>query len=82
MLPGKRLYPYVERVVEESTGLLRFFQGCQPKTPYPVRHSSGMDVARAAVWAQLHLIVTKAAFCDVEGAIGSKAGIPGGEMAV
>jgi hypothetical protein len=37
---------------------------------------------RAAVWAQLHPIVTKVAFCDVEGRSAAKADIPGGERAV
>jgi hypothetical protein len=82
MLAGKRLYPYVERAVGESTGLLRFFKDDRRRPRIPSGILAGETELRAAVWAWLHRKVTKAAVCDVKGAIGGKAGIPGGKRAV
>jgi hypothetical protein len=82
MLTGKRLYPYVERVVGESTGVLRFFQGRPPKTPYPVRHSSGSDLASHCRLGAATPHRDESRLLRCEGSIVGKAGIPGREMVV
>jgi hypothetical protein len=82
MLPGKRLYPYVERAVGESTGLLRFFKDVRRSLRVPSGILvGGMELSRHPLGVATSQ-GDENRLLRCEGAIGGTVGILGGERDV